>query len=249
MTGVLPTCLEDATKVVQALLLSGKEYVCVMRTHREEDEEKIKQALEFFTGEIWQRPPLRSSVGRQLRTRQIYYNEYLEGNGRDFLFKTGCGAGTYIRKLCYDIGEYLGSGAHMRELRRTRSGPFTEDGLNTMLNVLDAVDTWKTSEDESGLRRIILPMETALDLVQKVVIRDSAIDAICHGAILTVPGILSIDTGIERNMTIALMSQKGEAVAISNTLMSAKEMLTAEHGLSAKTLRVLMPRGTYPKKW
>lgn len=127
MTGVLPITLEDATKVVQALLYSGKEYVCVMRLHGDAPESSIRRVLNEFEDEIYQRPPLRSSVRRQIRTRRIYYNEFLEVNGRNVLFRVACEAGTYIRKLCYDVGEVIGVGAHMQELRRTRSGPFSEE--------------------------------------------------------------------------------------------------------------------------
>ena len=249
MTGVLPVALEDATKVVQALLPAGKEYICIMRTHREKGEERVKETLKLFEGEIWQRPPLRSSVSRRLRTRRIYRIEYLEGNGRDFLFKVACSAGTYIRKLCYDVGEILGYGANMRELRRTRSGPFTEKGLHTMYELVDAVDLWREEEDDSALRRLIQPMEAALQHLPKIYIRDSAVDALCHGAVLAVPGVLRLESGIERGTMVAAMTQKEEAVTISRALMSGKEMLKAEHGLAAKTRRVLMPRGTYPRSW
>ncbi|MEW6506063.1 MAG: RNA-guided pseudouridylation complex pseudouridine synthase subunit Cbf5, partial [Chloroflexota bacterium] len=123
MTGVLPITLGDATKIVQALLLSGKEYVCVMKLHGDVAEKRVKQVLAEFEDEIYQRPPLRASVKRQLRTRRIYYLDFFETEGRNVLFKVGCEGGTYIRKLCFDVGEVLGCGAHMQELRRTRAGP------------------------------------------------------------------------------------------------------------------------------
>ena len=249
MTGVLPVVLQDATKVVQALLPSGKEYVCVIRTHRDEREERVRETLKLFEDEIWQRPPLRSSVSRRLRKRRIYRIEYFEGNRRDFLFKVACSAGTYIRKLCYDVGEILGCGAHMRELRRTRSGSFTEKGSYTMYDLVDAVDLWREEGDDSALGRLIKPMELALEHLPKIYIRDSAIEALCHGAALAGPGILRFDSGVERGSMVAVLSQKGEAVTISRALMSGKEILKAEHGLAAKSLRVLMPRGTYPKGW
>ena len=107
-------------------MYSGKEYICVMKLHGDSNEGQIKQVLSEFEDEIYQRPPLRSSVKRQLRTRRIYYIDYIETDGRNVLFKVACEAGTYIRKLCFDIGEILGVGAHMQELRRTRSGSFTE---------------------------------------------------------------------------------------------------------------------------
>jgi H/ACA ribonucleoprotein complex subunit 4 len=121
VTGVLPVTLEDSTKIVQALLHSGKEYICVMKPHGDAQETRVRHVLEEFQDQIYQRPPLRASVKRQLRTRRIYYIDFLELNGRNVLFRVGCEGGTYIRKLCYDIGEILGVGAHMQELRRTRA--------------------------------------------------------------------------------------------------------------------------------
>ena len=127
VTGVLPITLEDSTRIVQALLYSGKEYVCIMKLHGDVEESKVRKILLEFEDEIYQRPPLRSSVKRQIRTRRIYFNEFLEKDGRNVLFRVGCEGGTYIRKLCYDIGEILGVGAHMQELRRSRAGPFSEE--------------------------------------------------------------------------------------------------------------------------
>src|SRR5438128_10642458 len=127
VTGVLPLALEDATKTIQAFLLTGKEYVCLMALHADVEEKKIQAVLEEFVGDILQRPPVRAAVRRDVRKRRIYYIRDVELDGREVLFRVGCQAGTYIRKLVYDIGEVLGVGAHMRELRRTRAGRFTEE--------------------------------------------------------------------------------------------------------------------------
>jgi len=250
VTGVLPTALEEATKVIQALLLTGKEYVCIMRLHSEVSEDRIKTVLGEFHGTIYQRPPVRASVKRRLRTRKIYHLDLLEMNGRNVLFKVGCEAGTYIRKLCYDFGEVLGCGAHMQELRRTRVGPFVEDeGLITLHDVAYMFAQWRETSDESLLRKFIFPMEKSLELLPKIYIRDSAVDAVCHGAHLAAPGVLSLDTGIKPNDAVAVFTQKGEAVALSKALATTEEILRMDHGLVAKTQRVLMPRGVYPKMW
>ncbi len=250
VTGVLPITLEEATKIVQALLLSGKEYVCVMRMHREAPEDRIKSVLEEFTGVIYQRPPIRASVKRRLRTRKIYYLNLLEINNRDVLFQVGCEAGTYIRKLCFDIGEVLGVGAHMQELRRTRSGPFTEDSnMVTLHDVAYFQDLWQQTKDETVLRRFIQPMETVLNPVPKIVVRDSAVDAICHGANLAAPGVLAVDSEIQPKDSVAIMTQKGEAVALAQALVTTEVMLQSNRGLVAKTMRVLMARSVYPKMW
>jgi H/ACA ribonucleoprotein complex subunit 4 len=235
--------------VVQALLDSGKEYVCVMRTHGEEDEARVLEALGLFEGEIFQRPPIRASVKRRLRTRTIYRIDYLEGDGRNWLFRVACQSGTYIRKLCFDVGEVLGCGAHMHELRRSRSGPFTEADLVTMYDLVDGLDLWRTEGEEGPLREVIRPMEDALALLPKLWVRDSAVDAVCTGAALAMPGVLRMESGIERGDLLAVLTQKGEGVALMRAEVSSEEMLGAERGLAALPVRVLMPRGTYPRMW
>jgi H/ACA ribonucleoprotein complex subunit 4 len=221
-----------------------------MKLHSQVPEAKVKHVLEEFQGPIYQRPPVRSSVKRQLRTRTIYYNDFLELNERNVLFKVGCEAGTYIRKLCYDLGEVLGCGAHMQELRRTRVGPFIEDeSLVTLHDVSYMYSRWQETKDETFLRKFVSPMEKALKLMPKIHIRDSAVDALCHGAHLTAPGVLSLDAGIKIGDAVAVFTQKGEAVTLSKAVVSSEKILKMDHGFVAKTQRVLMPRGIYPKKW
>ena len=254
VTGVLPITLEDATKVVQAFLYSGKEYVCVMKLHGDTDEAQIKHVLSEFEDEIFQRPPLRSSVKRQLRTRRIYYIDYLETdgrNGRNVLFIVGCEAGTYIRKLCFDVGEVLGVGAHMQELRRTRSGPFTERDASkvTLHDVAYLFGEWERTKDSAILHKFIVPMEEALSLLPKVVVRDSAVDALCHGANLTAPGVLQVESGIKKGSILAVYTLKGEAVALGKALASTEEFVDLKHGAVVGLERVLMERGTYPRVW
>jgi H/ACA ribonucleoprotein complex subunit 4 len=230
--------------------LAGKEYVCVMRLHSEVPEDRVKKVLEEFQGPIYQRPPVRSSVKRQLRTRTIYYIDFFEMDERNVLFKVGCEAGTYIRKLCYDVGEVLGCSAHMQELRRTRVGPFVEDkSLVTLHDLSYLFSQWQETKDEDMLRKFVYPMEKALELMPKINVRDSAVDALCHGAHLTAPGVLSLDDGIKIGDIVAVFTQKGEAVTMSKAFVSSEKMLKMDHGFVAKTQRVLMPRGMYPKMW
>ncbi len=251
VTGVLPITLEESTKVVQALLYSGKEYVCVMKLHGDVSEESVVKVLAEFEDEIYQRPPLRASVKRQLRTRRIYYNDYLEKNGRNVLFRVGCEGGTYIRKLCYDVGEVLGVGAHMQELRRTRAGPFTAESTTfvTLHKIANWFLEWQEKKDDATLRQFIQPIENALALLPKIVVRDSAVDALCHGASLTAPGLLSLENGITQGSVVAILTLKGEAVALGQALVSSEEMFQLEHGAVTVLRRVVMPRGTYPKVW
>jgi len=249
VTGVLPIALEEATKVIQALLIAGKEYVGVMKLHKDMSERRIREVFDEFKGKIYQRPPARASVKKVLRTRTIYYLDILEIEGRNILFKVGCEAGTYIRKLVFDIGRALGCGAHMHELRRIRAGPFTENNIVTLHDTLYLYNKWLETNDIKILRKFILPMERALDFMPKIFIRDSAVDAVCHGAHLTAPGITHVESGIKPSDKVAIFTLKGEAVALGTAIASTEEILKATHGIMVRTDRVLMPRGTYPKLW
>jgi len=250
VTGLLPIMMGEATKAVDALLTAGKEYVCLMKLHAEVPERKVKSVLSGFTGEIYQKPSIKSAVKRETRIRNIYYIELLETEDKNVLFMVGCEAGTYIRKLCNDIGLALGTGAHMQELRRTKSGPFREDEtMVTLHDLKDAYVEWKESGSEELLRKTIFPMEYALSHLPKIVIRDSAVDAICHGAGLAAPGVLTVETGIERGDLVAVFTQKGEAVSFGRAQMKSMEIFKAATGIVATTDRVLLPPGTYPKGW
>ena len=165
------------------------------------------------------------------------------------LFKVGCEAGTYIRKLCFDVGEVLGCGAHMQELRRTRSGPFVETGSVILHDLAYSFMEWQEKENDEMLRRFIQPVEQGLVLTPKIYIRDTAVDAVCHGASLAAPGVLSLESGITKESAVALLSLKGEAVALGRALASTEQIFDMEHGFVASTERVLMQRGTYPKRW
>ena len=250
MTGVLPIASEDATKAIQALLLSGKEYVCVMRLHHTQPRDRVEAVLGEFQGTIFQRPPVRSSVKRRLRERTIYYLNLLEMKERNVLFKVGCQSGTYIRKLCFDVGEVLGCGAHMQELRRTRAGPFVEDeGLTTLYDLLYCASRRQETGNEEIIREVFQPMEKALELLPKIYVRDSAVSAICHGAYVAAPGVLSVETGIEKKDGVVVFTQKGEAVAFARALASSEQILSMGHGFVAETVRVLMDRDIYPRMW
>jgi len=250
VSGVLPIALGRATRVIKFIMGAGKEYVCVMALHGDISKEDLMNVCNEFTGMIYQRPPLRSSVKRVVRTRRIHYINILEVKDRYVLMVVGCEAGTYIRKLCHDIGEVLGCGAHMKELRRVRAGPFTEqDNLVTLHDLMDAYSCWIEENDDSLLRKVVMPMEHALKDIKKVYIRDSAVDAICHGADLAAPGIVKVDAKISKGDVVAIMTLKGELVAFGKALASAKEMAESSKGIMVNTERVIMRPGTYPKQW
>ena len=250
VSGVLPLGLGEATKALGVLLYGPKEYHALGRVHSLPSKEKLNEIVEMFRGEIFQKPPQRSAVLRQTRTRTIYEFEIIEQKERLLLTRILCESGTYIRKLYYDLGEILGPGATMVELRRTRVDQFYErDGLVTLHELANAFALWVETKDDSKLLKIIKPVEYALSELKSVVIRDSAVDAMCHGAQLAIPGILKISQNLKKGDIVGVYTQKGEAVALAEATMSDKEIQDATKGYAFETKRIIMAPKTYPKKW
>lgn len=252
VTGNLIVCIERATRLVKAQQGAGKEYVCICRFHSkvEGGEARVAKALETLTGALFQRPPLISAVKRQLRIRTIYKSKLIEYDDTRHLavFWVSCEAGTYIRTLCVHMGLVLGVGGHMQELRRVRSGILGEsDNMVTMHDVLDAQWLYDNSKDESYLRRAVMPLEVLLTSYKRVVVKDSAVNAICYGAKLMIPGLLRFEDGIEVDDEIVVITTKGEAVAMAIAQMNTATMATCDHGTVAKVKRVIMERDTYPR--
>lgn len=250
VSGVLPLGLGEATKALGVLLLGPKEYQALGRLHALPSKEKLDDVLKQFTGEIFQKPPQRSSVLRRTRTRTIYEMELVEQKERLLLLRVLCEAGTYIRKLFYDIGEVLGPGATMIELRRTRVHQFNESHhLVTMHELANAYVHWEEKKDDSKLLQLIQPIEHALSEIKSVIIRDSAVDAMCHGAQLAVPGILEVSKDLKKGDLVAVYTQKGEVVALAEALMTDYEIEESVKGYAFETNRIIMAPNTYPKSW
>jgi H/ACA ribonucleoprotein complex subunit 4 len=243
----LSVAIGKATRIVQALLVAGKEYICLMHLHKEMPEEQIKKVMKDFTGKITQLPPLKSAVKRQWRERNVYYIDVLEIAGQDVLFLIGCQAGTYIRKICHDIGIAIGCGAHMAELRRTKAGPFDESSIVTLQDLTDAYWYYKNEGNEKYLRHVVQPVENAVKHLHKVWVFDTTVNAVCHGADLAVPGISKLSSGMEPEDIVAIMTLKDELVALGDSKLSSKEIMQYDRGIAIKTKKVFMEPGTYPK--
>lgn len=253
VTGCLIVCADRATRLVKSQQSAGKEYVGVVRFHgKVESAKALENALSTLTGALFQRPPLIAAVKRQLRIRTIHASRLLEYDEERNLavFWISCEAGTYVRTLCVHLGMLLKVGAHMQELRRVRSGALSEaDDMVTMHDVLDAQWLYDTTRDESYLRRVVRPLESLLVSYKRLVVKDSAVNAVCYGAKLMLPGLLRFEGGIEVEDEVVLMTTKGEAVAIGVAQMATPDMASCDHGVVAKIKRVIMERDTYPRKW
>ena len=253
VTGILTVAIGDATKTVQAMLLVEKVYVAVMHLHKEISSEKLKKAFDKFIGEIEQMVPVRAAVKRQLRKRKIYSIKLIEFDhvNKDVLFEVSCQAGTYVRKLIHDIGQFLKVGAHMTELRRIRVGQFNEDrNLVTLQDLADAYYFWNSSnpkentKGEKLLKKYLMPVEACVEHLPKIWIYDSAVNSLCTGQTLKVPGIIRLNE-FDKEKMIAIMTLKNELVALGQSLMSSDEIMKNEKGIAAKSLRVIMEKDVY----
>ncbi len=248
-TGVLPIGIGATTKALSALLPAGKEYIALMKLHKDIDEKKIKKTCKGFVGKVTQLPPVRSAVKRVRRTRQIYYLQVIQIKNREVLFRVGCESGTYVRTICVDIGKKLECGAHLAELRRSRVGHLNEKDSVLLHDLKDAWIFYKEDKDESPLRKVLLPVEIMLENLPKIIVRDSAVNAVCYGANLAVPGVVEVDSGIKKDQLAAVFTLKKEAVAIVKMLMSTEDIVKNENGFCGKLQRVIMKKDTYPSVW
>lgn len=249
MTGVLIALSGPATNLVPYLHRLGKEYVGVGELHSDVAKSRLQEVMGIFIGEIFQRPPVRASVSRKLRTRNIFYFDLLEYENRRFLFRVGTEAGTYIRKLIHDLGLLTGSGAHMVQLRRTRDGPFGESQSHEMWSIALALEIYRSRHDETELRKVILPIESAVSVYPSIYIKDGAVSAVCHGANLSIGGVSSFEEPVERGNVVCVKTLKGELVAMARSEKDSHGLLNDRTGLAATTERVLMDRALYPKMW
>lgn len=249
VSGVLPITLGKAVRLTDVVLSSDKEYVCLMRLHGDRPEARVREVMSRFVGKIYQLPPVRSAVKRQLRIRTIHELEVLDVSGRDVLFRVHCDAGTYVRTLCVDVGDVLGCGASMTELRRTRSGRMTEARAHTLQEIRDAYVFWQQYGHGEYLRDMILPLEVLVEPLPKVIVKATAVDAVCHGADLAVKGVHMLDEGIRKNALVAMMTARGELVGLGRMAMSTDRVLSARSGVAVETTRVIMDPGHYPRMW
>ena len=251
VTGVLPVSIGRASKVIKVLQESSKEYICHLKLGKDPGRKKLDKIFDKFVGPIYQIPPFQAAVKRELRIRRIYDLEILEHNSNSVLFRVECEGGTYIRNLCDDIGSILGTKGIMEQLIRTKSGPFKLEDSFSLVEAHDIFQNWKSSSDESMMKKLLSPLEEMLVDLPKLEVKDSAVDAVCHGADLAIPGISAVSKGVKRGQLVSLISGQSEAIALGRATIDANEIIDKKNGKgkAVKLERVIMERGTYPREW
>lgn len=248
VTGVLIVLLEDATRGVPAIMVGDKEYIGVMRFHHDVTEEAVREMAATFTGRILQFPPVKSAVQRRLRARTIHEFEVIEVSRRDALFRVRCESGTYVRTLARDVGRAIGTGAHLQELRRTRSCSFSVEDAVTLHDIVDAVHFWRAG-DGTALDDVVLPFSRLFDHIPSIVVKDSAVDALCHGARLMAPGIVSVPAETSKGDTVVVRTARDEVVGLGTALMDSNGLRSSDRGQTVRLDRVFMRPGTYHSVW
>jgi predicted rRNA pseudouridine synthase len=247
VSGVLLVMLGNAVRLAPHLLRHDKEYICLMRLHGDVVQERLEQVVAEFAGKIYQRPPRKSAVKRSLRIRTIHRIEILSQDRRLVLYRVHCDAGTYIRSLCHHIGLALGVGAHMQELRRTRSGPFDERISHSLHDVSDACSR-AAAGDPASLRAMIVSVDAAVPDLPQVIIHDRAVDAVCHGAKLAGVGVIRSGT-FKKGDPVAVLSRDHGFVALGRALIPSSEFSPEKPGFVVAPVAVFLRPGTYPKGW
>ena len=253
VTGVLVVATGKATRVIRNLQNSRKKYVALLEYSKPIKMELVTKIMEEFIGPIYQTPPLNAAVKRTLRKREIFSIDIIEHTKNGTLFEVECEAGTYIRNLCRDIGYVIGQRTKMAQLRRIATGPFTEEESHTLLQLRDAFEEWRMEGDEEAIRRIILPVEDLFVHLPKIRVKDSAVDALCHGAELGVPGVAAISENIVRGCVAGIYTLRGEAIGMAKIRVDSQEIKesveSGKKGKIAKLITVMMERDTYPRIW
>ncbi|MBY6294418.1 RNA-guided pseudouridylation complex pseudouridine synthase subunit Cbf5 [Nanohaloarchaea archaeon H01] len=246
-TGVLPVALNSATRLNQALAEADKEYVFEAELQDEKPEERIREELNKFEGTNKQVPPEKSAVKREEREREVYSISFIEKQGEKILGKVRCESGFYVRVLIDQLGEKLNTEAEMTELRRTMQGEITEDETSKIQDVVDQYH-FHLEDKGSSLDDIIHPREKAVEHLRKVAVKDSAVNAVANGADLGASGISKLQGDISERETIAVMTLKGELIALAEAQMNSQS-LYEEEGTAATLKSVHMDPKRYPKRW
>ncbi len=247
VTGVLPVGLDRGTRVMGPLSSADKEYVCLMELGTDVPRDEVEAAADDLVGAIEQVPPEKSAVKREQRTRTIYDLDVLEVDGTDVLFRIACEKGFYVRTFCEQFGEHLATTGEMVGLRRTRVGVFTEDQTVTLQDFADAYAFWKAGE-ETRLDEMVLPIEAGVRHLRKILVKDSAVAAIAHGADLGTGGISKLQEGISPGDQVAVLTLKGELVATAEAQMDTGTMVE-DGGTAAVLDRVYIGTDVYPREW
>jgi tRNA pseudouridine55 synthase len=185
---------------------------------------QIAAAIERFEGTIEQQPPAFSAlkhagtplyklarqgqpIFKPARRVQVFGLRILKIALPEVHFEVVCGAGTYIRTLCADIGRQLGCGGHLKNLRRLESGGFAIESALT-------VEALEARVRAKRLHESVVPMEAALPGMPMVVADSGLIQALLHGRTLTREDIPLGAGADQRSTFVKVLDTAGRLTAV-----------------------------------
>ena len=230
-TGVLPVFLGRATKACDILPVQDCTGTVLERREVRVSREELIAAIRSFEGEQMQLPPMYSAIqvgGRRLydiareggtveRTPRpvTFYSIEILDLGEDWAeIDVHCSKGSYIRTLCHDIGEKLGCGAMLTQLRRTMAAGFTEADCLT-LEQLTALAA------EGRAEEAVIPVERIFDCLPRLTLTPKLTRLFLTGAPLSLTQF-TLPEGEE----LAVWSEAGEFLGIAAPDQEAGRLVT-----------------------
>lgn len=247
-SGILPIALGEATKTVPYVQDSIKTYnfevtwgeqrttddaegSAIKTSDSRPDRAAIEALLPAFHGEIQQTPPQFSAIkvdgaraydlardGEEfeLKTRIVFIEslEITDHSPEKTAFRCVCGKGTYVRAIARDLGEKLGCFGYISRLERAAVGPFTLENAISL-------DIFQNPDDKPTPEQVLLPLQTALDDIPVLALREQEATRLKNGNVLTFLSKPDLDrmtdAGIEwgnSNIVTALATYGKKAIAI-----------------------------------
>jgi H/ACA ribonucleoprotein complex subunit 4 len=248
-TGALTLLTGTAMRLTSRILKGGKQYVGVIRVPEDVSDETLAEAIANQTGRIHNVPPKESAVKIQVRQRTINSFDLLERDGRIALVNIDCEAGTYIRTMMRDLGLFLGGPVELLELRRSRTSDNLESEAVTMHQLADAIHLYREHDQPEAMLKLVQPVESLLDSLPRLVVKDGAAAALAHGAPLARPGVVSVDLSANEGDEVFVVTLKGEAVSLATMRVNGDAVESMKTGEVARSNTVLMSTDVYPKRW
>lgn len=248
VSGLLWVGVGPALKLIPLVLEFPKRYVASAVLHGEVADRELERVLEEFTGPIYQTPPVRSAVKRERRVRKVHRLRLIERDGPRLLLEVTADSGTYVRTLAVDLGEALGVGAHMEELRRVANGPFDERRTISLTTLADAAAARGDGRPEELVAHLH-PIEEVWKEFPAVVVKDGAASALAHGAGLASGGILKVPRSFARGAHVVLVSRSGEMIATGVAECDSRAALSSPHGWVVGATRVFVDPRRFPALW
>jgi H/ACA ribonucleoprotein complex subunit 4 len=248
VSGLLWVGIGPALKLVPLVLEFPKRYVGSVTFHGPVSAKELDRLIAEFTGPIYQTPPVRSAVKRERRVRTIHRLKVVELDGLRAILDLVADSGTYVRTLAVDLGEALGVGAHLEELRRVATGPFTE-AESVPLSALADAQAARAAGDPKPLLRLLRPIEEVWREFPRLVLKGPAASAVAHGAGLASGGIQGTVGTFSKGSRVVLVTGTGELVAVGVARYDAAEVSSVRRGWVVDRTTVFADPSRFPALW